>query len=75
MPPWETSACEVNMEPYLIYFVLTFYVFSLAIIYLEYRHRLIGQEKEHHRDFAELNARLRRIENRLAMLEENTIRV
>ncbi|MEN6624770.1 MAG: hypothetical protein ABFD69_00925 [Candidatus Sumerlaeia bacterium] len=63
------------MEVYAIYFVLTFYVFSLAILYLEHRHRVLGQERDHHRDLAELNSRLRRIENRLALLEENTIRV
>ncbi len=63
------------MDHYLIYFVLVFYVFSLAILYLEYRHRLLSQEREHRHEVADLNQRLRRIENRLASIEENTVRV
>ncbi|MCE5228384.1 hypothetical protein LLG95_02145 [bacterium] len=63
------------MSEILLYFVLAFYVFSLAILYLEYRHRLIGQERDHHRELAELSARLRRIENRVASIEENAVRV
>lgn len=63
------------MTDYLIYFVLVFYVFSLAILYLEYRHRLLSQDYEHRREVAELTARLRRVENRLATVEENTVRV
>lgn len=63
------------MTDYLIYFVLVFYVFSLAILYLEYRHRLLGQERDHHREIREMTARLRRVENRLATIEENTVRV
>lgn len=63
------------MTEYLIYFVMLLYVFSLAILYLEYRHRLIGQEREHRHELAELNQRLRRIENRIASIEENTVRV
>ncbi len=58
----------------IIWFLLAFYLFSLAVLYAEHRHRLLGQELAHRRELDDLGERLRRIESRLAMIEETTIR-
>ncbi len=61
-------------EP-VIWFILVFYAFSLAILYLEHRHRLTQREALCRAEIEVLRERLRRTESRVATLEENAVKI